>query len=112
MKPYVLQEWSGRGEFLGCEAFDTMPAVEKSLFLWIQMMASKGYELAPFPGGVVACKRDAWGRSQPEMMAIIEPQRPAVTGAAVAAVTRNMDVRAGSCVAPLHHPIRPSLIHN
>ncbi|SDF82931.1 hypothetical protein [Thalassobaculum litoreum] len=83
MKPYVLQEWSGRGEFLGCEAFDTMPAVEKSLFLWIQMMASKGYELAPFPGGVVACKRDAWGRSQPEMMAIIEPQRPAVTGAAI-----------------------------
>jgi natural product biosynthesis luciferase-like monooxygenase protein len=31
---------------------------------------------------------------------------PAVTGAAVAAVTRHMDVRAGSCVAPLHHPLR------
>ena len=31
---------------------------------------------------------------------------PAVTGAAVAAVTRNLAVRAGSCVAPLHHPIR------
>ncbi len=31
---------------------------------------------------------------------------PAVTGAAVAAVTRNLDVRAGSCVAPLHHPLR------
>ncbi|UOA26822.1 MupA/Atu3671 family FMN-dependent luciferase-like monooxygenase [Pseudosulfitobacter sp. DSM 107133] len=31
---------------------------------------------------------------------------PAVTGAAVAAVTRNLDVRAGSCVAPLHHPAR------
>lgn len=31
---------------------------------------------------------------------------PAVTGAAVAAVTRNIAVRAGSCVAPLHHPIR------
>ncbi|EPX82371.1 Non-ribosomal peptide synthetase module/related protein [Rubellimicrobium thermophilum DSM 16684] len=31
---------------------------------------------------------------------------PSVTGAAVAAVTRHLDVRAGSCVAPLHHPIR------
>lgn len=31
---------------------------------------------------------------------------PAVTGAAVAAVTRNISVRAGSCVAPLHHPAR------
>ena len=31
---------------------------------------------------------------------------PAVTGAAVAAVTKNLAVRAGSCVLPLHHPIR------
>nr|CAD6618464.1 luciferase [arsenite-oxidising bacterium NT-25] len=31
---------------------------------------------------------------------------PAVTGAAVAAVTRNLSIRAGSCVLPLHHPIR------
>ncbi len=31
---------------------------------------------------------------------------PSVTGAAVAAVTKNIAVRAGSCVAPLHHPIR------
>jgi len=31
---------------------------------------------------------------------------PAVTGAAVAAVTKNLCVRAGSCVAPLHHPAR------
>ncbi len=31
---------------------------------------------------------------------------PAVSGAAVAAVTRNIAVRAGSCVVPLHHPIR------
>ena len=31
---------------------------------------------------------------------------PAVTGAAIAAVTRNLEVRAGSCVAPLHHPAR------
>ncbi|MCC5983678.1 MAG: LLM class flavin-dependent oxidoreductase [Rhodobacteraceae bacterium] len=31
---------------------------------------------------------------------------PAVTGAAVAAVTKNIAVRAGSCVAPLHHPVR------
>ncbi|MFW8595357.1 MupA/Atu3671 family FMN-dependent luciferase-like monooxygenase [Cribrihabitans neustonicus] len=31
---------------------------------------------------------------------------PAVTGAAVAAVTQNIGVRAGSCVAPLHHAAR------
>ena len=31
---------------------------------------------------------------------------PAVTGAAVAAVTRNLSVRSGSVVAPLHHPAR------
>ncbi|WP_228461910.1 MupA/Atu3671 family FMN-dependent luciferase-like monooxygenase [Paracoccus liaowanqingii] len=31
---------------------------------------------------------------------------PAVTGAAVAAVTKTIAVRAGSCVAPLHHPAR------
>ncbi len=31
---------------------------------------------------------------------------PAVTGAAVASVTKNLAVRAGSIVAPLHHPAR------
>ena len=31
---------------------------------------------------------------------------PAVTGAAVAAVTKNIGVRGGSCVMPLHHPAR------
>ena len=31
---------------------------------------------------------------------------PSVTGAAVAAVTKNIGVRAGSCVAPLHHTAR------
>ncbi|MGQ0565320.1 MAG: MupA/Atu3671 family FMN-dependent luciferase-like monooxygenase [Gemmobacter sp.] len=31
---------------------------------------------------------------------------PSVTGAAVAAVTKNVAVRAGSCVGPLHHPAR------
>ncbi len=31
---------------------------------------------------------------------------PSVTGAAVAGVTRRIGVRAGSCVAPLHHPAR------
>ncbi|WP_312530619.1 MupA/Atu3671 family FMN-dependent luciferase-like monooxygenase, partial [Paracoccus sp. (in: a-proteobacteria)] len=31
---------------------------------------------------------------------------PSVTGAAVAAVTKNLAVRAGSCVLPLHHPAR------
>lgn len=31
---------------------------------------------------------------------------PAVTGAAVAAITQNVKIRAGSCVVPLHHPVR------
>lgn len=31
---------------------------------------------------------------------------PSVTGAAVAAVTKQVDIRAGSCVLPLHNPIR------
>ncbi len=31
---------------------------------------------------------------------------PSVTGAAVAAVTKNLEIRAGSCVLPLHHPAR------
>ena len=31
---------------------------------------------------------------------------PSVTGAAVAAVTQNVHIRAGSCVVPLHHPAR------
>ena len=31
---------------------------------------------------------------------------PSVTGAAIAAVTDNLGVRSGSCVAPLHHPAR------
>src|SRR5262249_28118107 len=31
---------------------------------------------------------------------------PSVVGAAVAAVTKNVQVRAGSVVSPLHHPVR------
>ncbi|MDM3870605.1 LLM class flavin-dependent oxidoreductase [Porticoccus sp. W117] len=31
---------------------------------------------------------------------------PAVTSAAIAAVTKNISIRSGSCVSPLHHPIR------
>jgi natural product biosynthesis luciferase-like monooxygenase protein len=31
---------------------------------------------------------------------------PSVTGAAIATITTNVDIRAGSCVLPLHHPAR------
>ena len=31
---------------------------------------------------------------------------PAVSGAAIAMITKNLQIRAGSCVVPLHHPVR------
>ena len=31
---------------------------------------------------------------------------PSVTGAAIAAITRRVGIRSGSCVLPLHHPVR------
>src|SRR6201999_1935893 len=31
---------------------------------------------------------------------------PSVTGAALAAITQRLQIRAGSCVVPLHHPAR------
>lgn len=31
---------------------------------------------------------------------------PAVSSAAIAAITKNVTIRAGSCVSPLHHPVR------
>ncbi len=31
---------------------------------------------------------------------------PSVTGAALAVITKNVSIRSGSCVSPLHHPIR------
>ena len=31
---------------------------------------------------------------------------PASAAAAIAAVTKNIRIRAGSCVSPLHHPVR------
>ena len=31
---------------------------------------------------------------------------PSVTGAALAMVTKNVEIRSGSCVLPLHHPVR------
>lgn len=57
-----------------------------------------------------------WG-DEHEFCAVWTPERhfhsfgglypnPAVTGAAVAAITKNVQIRAGSIVLPLHHPIR------
>jgi natural product biosynthesis luciferase-like monooxygenase protein len=57
-----------------------------------------------------------WGDAH-EFCAVWTPERhfhsfgglypnPSVTGAAVAAITKNVQIRAGSIVLPLHHPIR------
>ncbi len=90
-------------------AVSTRP-IEFSLFYWgnDDGAGPKKYELL-LEGAKFA---DAHGFS-----AVWTPERhfhafggpypnPSVTGAAVAAVTRNIAVRAGSCVAPLHHPAR------
>ena len=39
-------------------------------------------------------------------MSSVEHPNPSVTGAAIAAITKNIHIRAGSCVASLHSPYR------
>jgi natural product biosynthesis luciferase-like monooxygenase protein len=94
----------------GATTFVSKRPIEFSLFYWgnDDGAGPKKYELL-LEGAKFA---DAHGFS-----AVWTPERhfhafggpypnPSVTGAAVAAVTRNIGVRAGSCVAPLHHPAR------
>ncbi|KGJ03790.1 natural product biosynthesis luciferase-like monooxygenase domain-containing protein [Paracoccus halophilus] len=84
--------------------------MEFSLFYW-------GNDDGPGPKKYELLLEGARFADQNGFVAVYTPERhfhafggpypnPAVTGAAVAAVTRNIAVRAGSCVLPLHHPAR------
>ncbi|CAM2984372.1 natural product biosynthesis luciferase-like monooxygenase domain-containing protein [Paracoccus aminovorans] len=81
-----------------------------SLFYW-------GNDDGPGPKKYQLLLEGARFADQNGFVAVYTPERhfhafggpypnPAVSGAAVAAVTRNISVRAGSCVLPLHHPAR------
>ena len=74
-------------------------------------------DLAPAPRSTSCCWKAPSSPTPNGFCAVWTPERhfhafggpypnPSVTGAAVAAVTKNIGVRAGSCVAPLHHPAR------
>ena len=81
-----------------------------SLFYW-------GNDDGPGPKKYQLLLEGARFADQNGFVAVYTPERhfhafggpypnPAVSGAAVAAVTKNVAVRAGSCVLPLHHPAR------
>ena len=81
-----------------------------SLFYW-------GNDDGPGPRKYQLLLEGARFADQNGFVAVYTPERhfhafggpypnPAVSGAAIAAVTKNISVRAGSCVLPLHHPAR------
>ncbi|MFX4223562.1 MAG: hypothetical protein ACMVO3_22820 [Thalassobaculum sp.] len=79
MKPYVLQRWCPSGEFLGCWAADSDEMLASMIYEWMRRMEARGYDVRPFPGGVVACRRDrVEGKLQPVRMIIVEPQQCAL----------------------------------
>ncbi len=84
--------------------------LDMGLFMW-------GNDDAPGPAKYTLLMEGAKFFDQNGFSAVWTPERhfhafggpypnPAVTGAAVAAVTENVKIRAGSCVVPLHHPVR------
>lgn len=81
MTPYVLQRWCASGEFLGCWPADSSADLAKLARDWMQSMERRGYDVAPFPGGLVACRPGADGRLQPVRMVIVEPQPNALEAA-------------------------------
>jgi natural product biosynthesis luciferase-like monooxygenase protein len=98
---------AGPGE--GAEAASTRP-VDFSLFLWgaDDQATSSKYELMLHAGrfGDVSGFSAVWTPER-HFHAFGGPYpNPAVTGAALAAVTSKLQIRAGSCVVPLHHPVR------
>ena len=89
---------------------DVQGGMAFSLFYW-------GNDDGPGPQKYRLLLEGARFADQNGFVAVYTPERhfhafggpypnPAVSGAAVAAVTRNIAVRAGSCVLPLHHPAR------
>ncbi|MFT4012088.1 MAG: LLM class flavin-dependent oxidoreductase [Paracoccus sp. (in: a-proteobacteria)] len=89
---------------------DVQGGMEFSLFYW-------GNDDGPGPRKYQLLLDGARFADQNGFVALWTPERhfhafggpypnPSVSGAAVAAVTRNIAVRAGSCVLPLHHPAR------
>ncbi|MGA0615777.1 MupA/Atu3671 family FMN-dependent luciferase-like monooxygenase [Paracoccus sp. KR1-242] len=89
---------------------DVTGGMEFSLFYW-------GNDDGPGPQKYQLLLDGARFADQNGFVALWTPERhfhafggpypnPAVSGAAVAAVTKNIAVRAGSCVLPLHHPAR------
>lgn len=89
---------------------DVQGGMDFSLFYW-------GNDDGPGPQKYRLLLEGARFADQNGFVAVYTPERhfhafggpypnPAVSGAAVAAVTKNIAVRAGSCVLPLHHPAR------
>ena len=89
---------------------DVQGGMEFSLFYW-------GNDDGPGPRKYQLLLEGARFADQNGFVAVYTPERhfhafggpypnPSVSGAAVAAVTKNISVRAGSCVLPLHHPAR------
>jgi natural product biosynthesis luciferase-like monooxygenase protein len=88
----------------------TQGGMEFSIYYW-------GNDDAPGPKKYELLLEGAKFADQNGFVAVWTPERhfhafggpypnPSVTGAAAAAVTKNIGVRAGSCVAPLHHTAR------
>ena len=89
---------------------DVQGGMQFSLFYW-------GNDDGPGPRKYQLLLEGARFADQNGFVAVYTPERhfhafggpypnPSVSGAAVAAVTKNISVRAGSCVLPLHHPAR------
>ena len=88
-------------------------ALDFSLFFWNLATAENRNDADPYD----LLMRSAEFGDQHGFKAIWTPERhfhdfgglypnPAVTSAALASRTKTIDIRAGSCVLPLHHPVR------
>jgi hypothetical protein len=72
MNPFVLQEWSADGRFVGCQGCTSSADLALTAYRWMRSMQALGYDVRSFPGGMVAIKEDA------RVFAILEPQATAL----------------------------------